>query len=65
MYNLHQFYRKDGEDTNMPILRDITQTWTPSEKTIGLPAKIMDAIILANKSKLQKMEDTFFPKAKE
>jgi len=65
MYNLHQFYRKDGEDTNMPILRDMMQTWTPTEKTTGLPAKVMDAIILANKSKVQKMEDTFFPGAKE
>lgn len=65
MYNLHQVYRKDGEDTNMPILQDMLQNWTPSEKTQGLPAKVMDAIILANKSKLQKMEDTFHPGAKE
>lgn len=59
MYNLHQVYRKDGEDTNMPILRDIMNNWTPDEKTTGLPSKVMEAIILANKSKLQKMEDTF------
>lgn len=65
MYNLHQVYRKDGEDTNMPILQDMLQTWTPAEKTTGLPSKIMDAIILANKSKLQKMEDTFHPGAIE
>ena len=65
MYNLHQFYRKDGEDTNMPILKDMLQNWTPTEKTTGLPSKVMDAIILANKSKVQKMEDTFFPGAKE
>lgn len=65
MYNLHEVYKKDGQDTNMPILQDILQTWTPAEKTTGLPAKIMDAIILANKSKLQKMEDTFHPNAKE
>lgn len=61
MYNLHQVYRKDGEDTNMPILQDMMQNWTPNEKVQGLPTKVMDAIILANKSKLQKMEDTFFP----
>lgn len=65
MYNLHQVYRKDGEDTNMPILTDMLQNWTPNEKVQGLPAKVMDAIILANKSKLQKMEDTFHPGAKE
>jgi hypothetical protein len=65
MYNLHQFYSKDDEDTNMPILRDMMQNWSPTEKTTGLPAKVMDAIILANKSKVQKMEDTFFPGAKE
>lgn len=65
MYNLHQVYSKEGTDTNMPILQDMTQNWTPTEKTTGLPAKIMDAIILGNKSKLQKMEDTFHPGAKE
>lgn len=65
MYNLHQVYRKDGEDTNMPILRDMMTNWTPSEKTSGLPAKVMDAVILANKTKLQKMEDTFHSGAKE
>lgn len=61
MYNLHQVYRKDGEDTNMPILQDLFNNWSPSEKTTGLPGKVMDAIILANRSKLQKMEDTFQP----
>lgn len=65
MYNLHQVYRKDGEDTNMPVLQDMMINWSPNEKTQGLPAKVMDAVILANKSKLQKMEDTFHPGAKE
>lgn len=64
MYNLHQVYRKDGEDTNTPILRDMMSNWSPSEKTTGLPAKVMEAITLANKNKLQKMEDTFHPDAK-
>lgn len=65
MYNMHQFYKKDNQDTNMPILQDMLSTWTPNEKTTGLPAKVMEAIIQANKTKLQKMEDTFHPGAKE
>jgi len=65
MYNLHQFYRKDNEDTNMPILQDMLRTWTPNDKTTGLPARVMEAVIQANKTKLQKMEDTFHPGAKE
>lgn len=64
MYNLHQVYKKDGEDTNMPILRDLLQNWTPGSDVSGLPGKVRDAILLANQSKLQKMEDTFHPDAK-
>lgn len=54
MYDLHQVYRKDGEDTNMPILKDLMQNWSPNGETVtGLPGKVMDAIRLANQSKFK------------
>lgn len=64
MYDLHQIYKHEGQDTNIPILQNVLQTWQPNEKVTGFPEKLQQALLKSHADKTQKLEDTFFPEKK-